>query len=156
MLCNALIQPHYDYACSAWYPNLTKRLTKKIQTSQNKCIRYCLKLGNRAHIGIDEFRKINWLPTKERFEQCICVNIFKFFNKTSPAYSSEIYHILDQRQNTRSSKHKLKLPLRTSNIGQKGISYVGPRTWNRLPSEIKSVGSVNTFKHDVKKSSSRT
>ena len=22
LLCNALIQPHYDYACSAWYPNL--------------------------------------------------------------------------------------------------------------------------------------
>ena len=24
MLCNALIQPHFDYACSAWYPNLSK------------------------------------------------------------------------------------------------------------------------------------
>ena len=23
---NALIQPHFDYACSAWYPNLTKKL----------------------------------------------------------------------------------------------------------------------------------
>ena len=22
LLCNALIQPHFDYACSAWYPNL--------------------------------------------------------------------------------------------------------------------------------------
>ena len=25
MLCNALIQPHFDYACTAWYPNLTKK-----------------------------------------------------------------------------------------------------------------------------------
>ena len=24
LLCNALIQPHFDYACSAWYPNVTK------------------------------------------------------------------------------------------------------------------------------------
>ena len=23
LLCNALIQPHFDYAYSAWYPNLT-------------------------------------------------------------------------------------------------------------------------------------
>ena len=29
LLCNALIQPHYDYACSAWYPSLNKRLLKK-------------------------------------------------------------------------------------------------------------------------------
>ena len=44
LLCNALIQLHYDYACSAWYPSLNKRLSKKIQTSQNKCIKYCLNL----------------------------------------------------------------------------------------------------------------
>ena len=25
LLCNALIQPHFDYACSAWYPNLSKK-----------------------------------------------------------------------------------------------------------------------------------
>ena len=24
MLCNALIQPHFDFACSAWYPKLNK------------------------------------------------------------------------------------------------------------------------------------
>ena len=29
MLCNALIQPHFDYACSAWYPNLNKKPDKK-------------------------------------------------------------------------------------------------------------------------------
>ena len=29
LLCNALIQPHFDYACSAWYPNLSKKLKKK-------------------------------------------------------------------------------------------------------------------------------
>ena len=50
LLCNALMQLHYDHACSAWYPSLNKRLSKKIQTSQNKCIRYCLNLDNRAHV----------------------------------------------------------------------------------------------------------
>ena len=47
VLCNALVQPHFDYACSAWYPNLTQNLSKKLQTTQNKCIRFCLQLGNR-------------------------------------------------------------------------------------------------------------
>ena len=40
LLCNALIQPHFNYACSPWYPNLTKKLKNRIQTSQNKCIRF--------------------------------------------------------------------------------------------------------------------
>ena len=29
LLCNVLIQPHFDYACSAWYPNLTKKIEKQ-------------------------------------------------------------------------------------------------------------------------------
>ena len=28
MLCNALMQPHFDYACSAWYPDLNAKLKK--------------------------------------------------------------------------------------------------------------------------------
>ena len=32
LLCNALIQPHFDYACSAWYPNLNKKFKSKLQT----------------------------------------------------------------------------------------------------------------------------
>ena len=30
LLCNALIQPHFDYACSLWYPNPTKKLKHRI------------------------------------------------------------------------------------------------------------------------------
>ena len=30
LLRNALIQPYFDYACSAWYPNLTKKLKNRV------------------------------------------------------------------------------------------------------------------------------
>ena len=49
LLANALVQPHFDYACLAWYPNLNIGLKTKIQTMQNKCIMFCLKQGNRTH-----------------------------------------------------------------------------------------------------------
>ena len=78
LLANALIQPHFDYACSAWFPLINKRLTRRIQTAQNKCVRFCLNMNNRAHIGVREFKNINWLPTKERFEQCTATSVFKF------------------------------------------------------------------------------
>ena len=34
LFCNSLIQSHLDYACSAWYPNLNKRLKSKLQILQ--------------------------------------------------------------------------------------------------------------------------
>ena len=37
------IQPHFDYACSAWYTNLTQKLKKKLEVMQNKCIFVCLQ-----------------------------------------------------------------------------------------------------------------
>ena len=119
LFCNALIQPHYDYACSAWYPSLCKRLLKKIQTSQNKCIRYCLKLNNRSHFGVVEFKKLNWLPTKERVYQCICVSIFKFFNDMSPEYTSEVFRPSYFRHNSRASTLMLDVPFRKYCSGQK-------------------------------------
>ena len=77
LLANALVQPHFDYACLAWYPNLNTGLKTKMQTMQNKCIRFCLKLRNRTHIGVEEFNIINWLPTRKRFEQCVCGHVHK-------------------------------------------------------------------------------
>ena len=37
LVCNAFIQPHFDYACSAWYPNLTKKI--KYRISQDKLVK---------------------------------------------------------------------------------------------------------------------
>ena len=67
LLCNAIIQPHFDYAYSAWYPNLSKKFKSKLQTIQNKCTRFCLLLDSKIHIGIKEFEQINWLPVSARF-----------------------------------------------------------------------------------------
>ena len=38
MLCNALVQLHFNYACSTWYSNLNEKRKKKIQIAQNKCL----------------------------------------------------------------------------------------------------------------------
>ena len=84
LLCNGLIQPHFDYACSAWYPNLNNRLKLKLQILQNKCIRFCQNLDSKAHIGLTDFEKVNWLPLNDRFEQCNSSMTFKYFNYLSP------------------------------------------------------------------------
>ena len=71
LLCNALNQSPFDYACSAWYPNVAKKLKNRIQTSHNKSIRFCLKLDKMTHKSHKAFGTLNWLPMTERFNQCI-------------------------------------------------------------------------------------
>jgi len=152
LLINALIQPHFDFACLAWYPNLNCNLKTRIQTIQNKCIRLCLNLGNRTHIGINMFKVINWLPTQKRFEQCLCTSIFKFFIGMAPTYISEMYFPVKQSLYTRRSLNKLCLPNKNTTRGIKTLSYIGPRIWNNLSIFLKSAPNINIFKHRLKDS----
>ena len=152
LLCNAIIQPHFDYACLAWFPNLNLALKKRLQTAQNRCIRFCLQLGNRDHVGLKEFEKMNWLNINDRFEQCVSVSVFKYFNNESPVYISEIFCPARSRgMSTRNSFQKLTQSLRKTSQGQKCLSYIGPSVWNKLPENIKKSSNLVTFKHEVKK-----
>ena len=38
LLCNVLIQLDFNYACTAWYPNLTKKLKHKLQVTQKNAL----------------------------------------------------------------------------------------------------------------------
>ena len=43
LLCNAMIQPFFDYACNAWYPNINKKL--KTSSSPKQMHKVLFKIG---------------------------------------------------------------------------------------------------------------
>ena len=53
LLCNDIIQSHFDYTCSAWYPNLTQKLKKNFKLCKTnafafvfnwiKCLQFLIK-----------------------------------------------------------------------------------------------------------------
>ena len=59
MFCNAFIQPYFDYGCSAWYPNQTKKTKNRIQTTKSKCMHFCLQLDKLTHISHEELERLN-------------------------------------------------------------------------------------------------
>ena len=151
LLCNAMIQPFFDYACNAWYPNINTKLKTRLPAAQNKCIRFCLKLDDRFRLKSKEFERINWLPVQERISQCAVCNVYKFFSKHSPDYFEELFFPTEETAiRTRSSFQKLKIPRRKTNIGLKSLSYTGPSLWNNLNENLKRSSSINDFKHKIK------
>ena len=66
-------------------------MRKKLQVTQNKCIRFSLKLNSKQHIEAREFKEINWLPTKDRVEQHIATKAFKHWKGTSSFYVNEFF-----------------------------------------------------------------
>ena len=149
LLCNSLIQPHYDFACSSWYPLLTQNLKKRLQISQNKCIRFCLNLSNRDSIDLTKFNEINWLPVNKRVEQCICTLIYKYVHNNVPEYTEDIFTIKVRKYNTRKPNMLTRPFCKTSN-GQKAISYLGPKLWDDIPNDLKQKANIASFKHEFK------
>ena len=102
-------------------------------------------------IGAAEFKSINWLNVTDRFEQCASTSVFKYFHNNSPSYMAEIYNPASRINiGTRNSFLKLKQPSRRTKQGQNCLSFIGPSTWNRLPTKIKDSNNVNSFKHIIK------
>ena len=140
LLCNTLIHPHFDYACTAWYPNLCKKLKNKIQITQNKCVRFCLNLDKMAHTLQNEFEKLNWLPISDRINQCILLNTFKFAHDIGPNYLNEVFQWAAESSRTlRNNYLKLKHPFRKTTAGQNSLSFISPSKWSKLPESTKEV-----------------
>ena len=151
LLCNAMIQPFFDYACIVWYPNLTKYLKDRLQCTQNKSLKFCLNLTSRTSLKVKHFKEINWLNVHDRYNQMVATTVFKFYNARAPNYLGEIYLPADQGGiRTRYSFQKLKLPLKKTNMGKNSLSFLGPYLWNKLPNSLKSCLNLNKFKHLLK------
>ena len=106
---NALIQPHFDYGCTAWYPNLTKKLKDKLQVTKSKWIRFFLKLQCRKNISNEHFQKLNWPPINQRFKECVTSTVFKFVQNKCPAYMNEVFRSTENiRKNTKNNYLKVK------------------------------------------------
>ena len=123
--CNALIQSHLDYAFTVWYLNLTKKLKDKLQVTQNKCIRFCLKLQCREDVSNEHIQKLKWQPINHRFKQCIASTVFKFVQNKCPAYMNEVFRLVENiRINTRNSYLKLSHPFQKKTVLDKTTFYI--------------------------------
>ena len=89
LLCSALIQPHFDYACAAWHSTVTLKTKQKFQVCQNKMIRFINKWQARTHIGAEQISDLGWLDVSSRGEQYKLSHMFKIVRGTCPDYLYE-------------------------------------------------------------------
>ena len=152
LLVMSFIQCHFDYACSFWYPGLSQLLRNRLQVTQNKMIRFVLKLDPRSHIGSDEFKSLGWLPVSKRVDQIILNHIFRIKSGTSPDYMGEHFIPASSVHNysTRFRENGNFLYPKVKGFGRKSFAFTGCSLWNRLPPKVKNVNELKPFKTAVK------
>ena len=151
-LCTALIQCHFDYSCSSWFPGINEALKKKLNIMQNKMIRFILNLDNRAHIGNQERLKAGFLSVVDRVKQLKLGHVFKIKNQSCPKYMASNFKLksdMNTRNITRATAHDFFVPS-VGSLGNKTFFYTAIKDWNALPVSIKECRNEKQFKEKVK------
>ena len=146
MICNALIQPVFDYGSNFWFRGLGKCVRSKLQICQNKTIRFILNSCSRQHIGTNEFHTVKWLSVEKRVDFRTLCNMHKIYYNKAPQYlcQSSLISFCHQH-NTRYSNMSFFVPNVKSN-GKISFNYSGIVLWNKLPGNIKLCEDVCKFK----------
>ena len=128
--------------------NFNKTLKTHLQASENKCIRFCQKLGVRTIIKINVFEKINCLSTHAN--QCTLSSIYKFHDNNAPGYMNEIFsHAQCYGIPTRCFYQKVELLHHKTTQGLRALLYIGPSLWNNLDKSLETSVLLNVFKHNL-------
>ena len=119
LLCNVLIQAHFNCGCSSWFPLLKKNLKIKLQKVENKYIRFCLNLHSRSRVDPLHLRNRNLHPARDRVEHCIVNTVL--------STRIELYQNIHEMFKPAFLKYSIKplvssdIPLWKANTGQKKV-----------------------------------
>ena len=138
MLSKAIIQPHIDYACFAWYSNLTKKNEKQNPDFSERMHAF-LPTAREDDTYISQRIWNSELITHDwKIQSCINLIIFKYVNDQCPNYLKEVFEIAPKKNiQTRGSFQKLECSFGKANAGQMALSYIGPTLWRKTPEMLK-------------------
>ena len=132
-------------------PKFHKETKREAANYTKNYARFCLKLQCMEYTPNEPFEKMNWLPTNQKFKQCVVSTVLTLVQNKCPAYMNKVYRPAENiRVNTRNNYLKLPHSFRETTTEQNGLSYIGPAIWNRIPEIFMKTKNLNTFKHKMK------
>ena len=151
ILCNSLIQPYLDYCSSTWYSSLTQCLRNRLDVLQRRMVRFIHSKESRSHIGSSDLKHLAWLSIPDRVQFFKLIQLKKIRLGKAPPYLSHSFFPITQRHthNTRGSSTDFFVS-KDLNRSFSSFAFTAVEHWNGLPSSLKGIDSLHTFKSKLK------
>ena len=148
----AFILSRLDY-CNAVLAGLPASTLAQLQRMLHAAVRVVCDLKPRDHIS-ESIRALHWLPIKQRIDFKLCLLVHHTVNGRAPSYLQDLISpsvSVPRRSTLRSaSLHDLVLKSSHRKFGDRSFSVAGPRAWNALPIELKTITDTSLFKRKLK------
>ena len=154
---NCYILPHLNYCCSVWgYCPANQR--NRISKFQKRVASLILD-ADLSILSSDLFKKLKCLPFPKYVEYQQAVTVYRSINGLNLHYINKLF-LYTQENHSYGTRHAtsslLTLPKCNKPIGQKCISYSGPKVWTGLTEAIICTPSLPSFKSRYLKALYRT
>jgi len=150
MLYNSLILPYLSYCSIIWANENNINKLKKITILQNKSVRIICKMNYRAHAA-PGFKELELLTIADISKLQLSEFMYKYSRNLLPetfrdyfTLNTEIHHYKTRQTN---NYHFFSI---TTCIKKYSTKFSGPKLWNSLPTELKSIKSLPAFKRQLK------
>ena len=134
----ALIEPHFDYACTVW-DDLDATLALKLQKLQNRAARIITKSDYEVR-STDILKNLGWETLQNRRYDLKKRLMIKVMKGEAPQYLIDLFKtkIYETSLVLRNSENKLNFQKPRTNCFKGSFSYSGAVLWNSLPAETRA------------------
>ena len=146
LIMKAFIKSQFGYCPLVWM-NHSRTLNNRINRIQERALRIVYNDGKSTFSEL--FTKDKSVTVHSRNLQISTTEMFKVKNGMAPEIISNIFQINTAVYNLRNSDFKTE-NVRTVHYGTESLSFLGPKIWKIVPSEIKTSTSWQIFKNKIK------
>ena len=152
LLYNATVASRLNYGDAVW-DKCGTRNKRRLQTIQNRCVRRIT--GSRPGTSAAPLIKsMGWLDLEAKRKLHKCVLLKKIADENGPQALKELMQCFKSggNINTRLTGHGgYLLPNFKTDYFRNSFFYDSIKAWNSLPTEIREIKNINTFKENVHK-----
>ena len=123
----------------------------RLQRVQNVLARIVVQAPSTIS-SVDICRELHWLPVNHRISCKLSLLTWKALHTAEPSYLSQlISHYATTRTLRSANTGLLTLPTGvTSHFSSRSFSVSSPSVWNSLPTHVRSIDNLCTFKRHLK------
>ena len=149
ILMNAFFKPQFNYCPAVWMFHI-RSLNNKINRLHERCLRI---IYNDKHSNFEELLvKDNSVSIHHNNIHTIAIEIYKVANGICPEIMNDIFKLRESTHyNLRSTSQFLLHPIHSVFNGSESASYLGPKIWKEIPTDIKNKDFLIGFKKGIKK-----
>ena len=138
---SALVLSRVAY-CNSSLAGLPAIALAPLQRVLNAATRYVADLRPRDHVKSVQ-RSLHWLSIHQRIQYKLCILMYGAAHGYAPDYISNLITLtlaMSGRSHLRSADSLIfDITGTRSRMADRALSVAGPRTWNALPADIRSV-----------------